>query len=152
MRIFDKVSTCDQNRDNESDLLSCIPVRDIPFDNFISIRDEDNFVYAFPEITENKTIVQKGERITKIDFTQENFNKKDFGDKINFLLSTSLAEVKRRGSLTNEIKLRSDSVKDLRDVLNKKKKTNFELEAVSMVDSKTAQPVIVELNIIYPKS
>ena len=112
----------------------------------------ENFVYAFPELIENKTIVRKGEKITKIDFKQENFNKKDFGDKVNFLLSSSLAEVKRRGSLTNEIKLRSDSVKDLRDFLNKKKKTNFELEAVSMVDSKTAQPVIVELNIIYPKS
>ena len=112
----------------------------------------ENYVYAFPELIENKTIVRKGEKITKIDFKQENFNKKDFGEKVNFLLSSSLAEVKRRGSLTNEIKLRSDSVKDLRDFLNKKKKTNFELEAISMVDSKTAQPVIVELNIIYPKS
>ena len=112
----------------------------------------ENFVYAFPELIENKTIVRNGEKITKIDFKQENFNKKDFGDKVNFLLSSSLAEVKRRGSLTNEIKLRSDSVKDLRDFLNKKKRTNFELEAISMVDSKTAQPVIVELNIIYPKS
>ena len=73
----------------------------------------ENLVYAFPEITENKIIVKKGEKITKIDFKEENFNKKDFGDKVNFLLSSSLAEVKRRGSLTNEIKLRSDSVKEL---------------------------------------
>ena len=71
---------------------------------------------------------------------------------MNFLLSSSLAEVKRRGSLTNEIKLRSDSVKELRDFLNKNDKTNFELEAVSMTNSKTAQPVIVELIINYPIS
>ena len=112
----------------------------------------ENFVYAFPEITENKVIVRKGEKITKIDFKKENFNKKDVGDKVNFLLSSSLAEVKRRGSLTNEIKLRSDSVKELRDFLNKNDKTNFELEVLSMSDSKTAQPVIIELNINYPKS
>ena len=112
----------------------------------------ENFVYAFPELKENKIIVKKGEKITKIDFKQENFNKKDFGDKVNFLLSSSLAEVKRRGSLTNEIKLRSDSVKELRDFLNKVDKTNFELEAVSMSNSRTAQPVIIELNINYPKS
>ena len=111
----------------------------------------ENFVYAFPEITENKIIVRKGEKITKVDFKQEDFNKKDFGDKINFLLSSSLAEIKRRGSLTNEIKLRSDSVKELRNFLNKNYKTNFELEAVSLVNSKTAQPVIVELNINYPE-
>ena len=111
----------------------------------------ENFVYAFPEITENKIIVKKGEKITKIDFKQD-FNKKDFGDKVNFLLSSSLAEIKRRGSLTNEIKLRSDSVKELRDFLNENYKTNFELEAVSLINSKTAQPVIVELNINYPES
>jgi len=112
----------------------------------------ENFVYAFPEITENKIIVKKGEKITKVDFKQEDFNKKFFGDKVNFLLSSSLAEIKRRGSLTNEIKLRSDSVKELRNFLNKNYKTNFELEVVSLVNSKTAQPVIVELNINYPES
>ncbi len=112
----------------------------------------ENFVYAFPEITKNKIIVRKGEKITKIDFKKENFNRKDVGDKVNFLLSSSLAEVKRRGSLTNEIKLRSDSVKELRDFLNKNDKTNFELEVLSMSDSKTAQPVIIELNINYQKS
>ncbi len=112
----------------------------------------ENFVYAFPEIIENKIIVRKGEKITKIDFKHEDFNKKDSGDKVNFLLSSSLAEIKRRGSLTNEIKLRSDSVKKLRNFLNKNHKTNFELEAVSLLNSMTAQPVIVELNINYPES
>ena len=112
----------------------------------------ENFVYAFPEIIENKIIVRKGEKITKIGFKQEDFNKKDYGDKVNFLLSSSLAEIKRRGSLINEIKLRGDSIKELRDFLNKNDKTNFELEAVSLINSKTAQPVIVELNVNYPES
>ena len=112
----------------------------------------EDFVYAFPEITENKIIVRKGEKITNINFKREDLNKKDLGDKINFLLSSSLAEIKRRGSLTNEIKLRSDSVKELRDFLSKNLNTNFELEAVSLTNSKTAQPVIVELNINYPKT
>ena len=110
----------------------------------------ENFVYAFPELSDNKIIVRKGEKITKIDFKKENFNKKDFADKVNLLLSSSLAEVKRRGSLTNEIKLRSDSIKELRDYLIKNDQTNFELEAISLTNSKTIQPVIVELNINYP--
>ncbi len=110
----------------------------------------ENIVYAFPEVTKNKVIVRKGEKITKIDFKEEDFNKKDFSDKVNFLLSSSLAEMKRRGSLTNEIKLRRDSLKELTNFLNKNDKVNFELEAVSLSNSKTAQPVIVELNINYP--
>ena len=91
-------------------------------------------------------------KLRKIDFRQEDFNKKNFRDKVNFLLSTSLAKMKRRGSLTNEIKLRSDSIIELRDILNKNEKTNFELEVVSLINSKTAQPVIVELDINYPES
>ena len=112
----------------------------------------ENFVYAFPEITENKIIVKKGEKITKIVFNQEEFNKKDFSNKVNLLLSSSLAEIKRRGSLINEIKLKSDSVKELKNFLINNDKNNFELEAVSLINSKTAQPVIVELNINYPES
>ena len=112
----------------------------------------ENFVYAFPEIIENKLIVSRGEKITKINFKKEDFNKKGFGEKINLLLSSSLAEIKRRGSLTNEIKLRSDSINELRDFLSENFNANFELEAISLTNSKTAQPVIVELNINYTKS
>ena len=112
----------------------------------------ENFVYAFPEIIENKIVVKKGEKITKINFKKEDFNKKNFSDRVNFLLSSSLAEMKRRGSLTNEIKLRSDSVRLLRDILDKDDKNDFELEAVSLINSKTAQPIIVELNVNYPET
>ena len=107
----------------------------------------ENFVYAFPEISENKIIVTKGEKISKINFEQEDYSRKGFTDKINLLMSSSLAEMKRRGSLANEIKLRSESLKELRDFLNKNNKDTFELEAVSLRNSKTAQPIIVNLNI-----
>ena len=112
----------------------------------------ENFVYAFPEITENKIIVEKGEIIAKTIVKQEDLNSKGYRDKINLLLSSSLAEMKRRGSLTNEIKLRSDSVKEVRELIKKIENSNFELEAVSLRNSKTAQPVIVELNINYMNS
>ena len=111
----------------------------------------ENFVYAFPELIKNKVIVSKGEKITKINFKKKDLNIKGIGDNINLLLSSSLAEIKRRGSLINEIKLRSDSVKKLKDFLNQNNKNNFVLEVVSLRNSKTAQPVVVELNII-PKS
>jgi len=112
----------------------------------------ENFVYAFPELSKNKTIVSKGEKITKINLKDEDLNRKALGENINLLLSSSLAEVKRRGSLVNEIKLRGDSIKELRDFLKTKDKDNIELEAVSLRNSKTAQPVIVELNINYSNS
>ncbi len=110
----------------------------------------ENFVYAFPEIIENKIIVTEGEKITKVNFKPEDYIQRDLGEKINFLLSSSLAEMKRRGSLTNEIKLRNNSIKELKEFLKKNEKTYFELEVVAFRDSKTTQPIIVELNINQP--
>ena len=107
----------------------------------------ENFVYAFPEITENKIIVKKGEVITKINFKKEDLATSGFGNKVNFLLSSSLAEMKRRGSLTNEIKLKGDSVEKARNLIRNNKFKNFELTAVSLKNSKTAQAIVVELNI-----
>jgi hypothetical protein len=57
---------------NEYDLLSCTPVKDIKAENFISIRDNDNFVYAF-EITTLKEL---------LEYSKENpYNKKNFSEK-----------------------------------------------------------------------
>ncbi len=106
----------------------------------------ENFVYAFPELTENKSIVERGETIAKTTLKSDNLSTKEIRNKINLLLASTLAETKRRGSLVNEIKLRSDSVKELRDFLTQNRNSNIELKAVSLRNSKTAQPVVVELN------
>jgi len=112
----------------------------------------ENYVYAFPEITQNKVIVLKGEIISKILLTSKEKNINEIQNKINLLLASTLAETKRRGSLVNEIKLRSESVEELRMFLNRYKEVDLELEAVSLRKSKTAQPVIVELKFNTIKS
>tara|TARA_Y100001978_G_C23700289_1_gene440409 strand:- start:1575 stop:2546 length:972 start_codon:yes stop_codon:yes gene_type:complete len=105
----------------------------------------ENFVYAFPELIENKLIVLKNEIITKTVIEDNENNSKEIRNKINLLLASTLAETKRRGSLINEIKLKSDSVKKLQAFLKQNKGFDFKLEAVSLRDSKTAQSVIVEI-------
>ena len=112
----------------------------------------ENYVYAFPEITENKVIVLKDEIISKILLTSKEKNINEVQNKINLLLASTLAETKKRGSLVNEIKLKSESVEKLRVFLNRYKEVDLELEAVSLRKSKTAQPVIVELKFNTIKS
>ena len=112
----------------------------------------ENYVYAFPELTQNKVIVGKGEIISKTTLIAKDLNIKEMRNKINLLLSSTLAETKRRGSLINEIKLSSDSLKELRAFLNMNKAKDFQLEAVSLRESKIAQPVEVELNFIKLQS
>ena len=106
----------------------------------------EEYVYAFPEVIRNKVITVKGEIISKILLSEKDLINNNITNKINLLLASSLAETKRRGSLVNEIKLRSDSVKELRDFLNENNEINLELKAISLRNSKTAQPVIVELS------
>ena len=107
----------------------------------------ENYVYAFPELTENKIIVLKDEIISKTSLINTGNNIKDLRNTVNLLLASSLAEAKRRGSLINEIKLKSDSVKKLQVFIEKNKGFDFEFEVVSLRDSKTAQPIIVELKV-----
>ena len=112
-----------------------------------NVLEGENYVYAFPELIENKTIVSKDEIISKTSLISTENNIKDLRNTINFLLASSLAEAKRRGSLINEIKLKSDSVKKLKVFIEKNKAFDFEFEVVSLRDSKTAQPIIVELKV-----
>jgi len=105
----------------------------------------EQYVYAFPEVTRNKVITSKGEMISKTFLSGKDLNNKVINNKINLLLASTLAEIKRRGSLINEIKLRSDSVKEFREFINKNREIELELKAISLRNSKTAQPVIVAL-------
>ena len=112
-----------------------------------NVLEGENYVYAFPELVENKTIVLKDEIISKTSLINTGNNIKDVRKTINLLLASSLAEAKRRGSLVNEIKLKSDSVKKLQVFIEKNKGFDFEFKVVSLRNSKTAQPIIVELKV-----
>jgi len=107
----------------------------------------ENYVYAFPELIENKIIVSKDEIISKTSLINTANNIKDVRSTINLLLASSLAEAKRRGSLINEIKLKSDSVKKLQVFIERNKGFDFKFEVISLRDSKTAQPIVVELKV-----
>ena len=105
----------------------------------------EQYVYAIPEVTQNKIITRKGEIISKSFLSGKDLKNNEINSKINFLLASTLAEIKRRGSLINEIKLRSDSVNELRDFLKKNSEIDLVLNAISLRNSKTAQPVVVDL-------
>ncbi len=105
----------------------------------------EQYVYAIPEVTQNKIITRKGEIISKSFLSGKDLKNNEINSKINLLLASTLAEIKRRGSLINEIKLRSDSVNELRDFLKKNSEIDLVLNSISLRNSKTAQPVVVDL-------
>ena len=107
----------------------------------------DNFVIVFPELLENKLIVRKGEIITSEILEKNELDYKNINLKIKTLLNSTRDKIKLRGSIVNEITTRGDFAKKIRDSLRINQNTKYRLEVVSLKDSKTADPIIVELNI-----
>ena len=107
----------------------------------------DNFVFVYPELFQNKIVVRKGEVITSEIFEKKDLENKNINSKLKTLLRKTRDKIKFRGSIVNEITTREDFIKKIRDSLNKSQNNEYLLEVLSLKDSKTADPIIVELNI-----
>ena len=107
----------------------------------------DNFVFVYPELLQNRIVVRKGEVITSEILEKKDLDYKNINSKLKTLLRKTRDKIKFRGSIVNEITTREDFMKKIRDSLNKNKNNKYLLEILSLKDSKTADPIIVELNI-----
>ena len=107
----------------------------------------DNFVFVYPELLENKIILRKGEVITSEILDKKDLDYKNINSKIKILLRKTRDKIKLRGSIVNEITTKGDFIKKIRDSLKVNQNISYQLEVVSLKDSKTADPIIVELKI-----
>ena len=78
---------------------------------------------------------------------KNNLDYKNINSTIKSLLRNTRDKIKSRGSIVNEITTRGDFFKKIRDSLEINQINKYQLEVVSLKDSKTAEPIIVELNI-----
>jgi len=108
----------------------------------------DNFVFVYPELLKNKIIVSKGEVITSEILEKKDFDYKNINSIIKNLLRKTRDKIKLRGSIVKEITTKGDFIKKIRDSLKVNQNNKYRLEVVSLKDSKTAEAIIVELNII----
>ena len=107
----------------------------------------ENYVFVAPQLLENKLIFRKGEVISTAFWEKSDLNYKVINSKINTLISQTRNKAKLKGSIVNEITTRGDFMKQLRDSLKSNQNFKFQLEVVSLRDSKIAEPIVVELNI-----
>ena len=108
----------------------------------------DKYVFVSPDLLENKTIVRKGDVITSSIFGKNDLNPKSINLKIKSLLRETRDLIKLKGSQANEINTSGNFVKKIRDFLKDNQNVKFKLEVVSLRDSKTAEPIVVEINIL----
>ena len=107
----------------------------------------DNFVFVYPELLKNKIIVSRGEVITSEILEKKDLNYKNINLKIKTLLRKTTKKIKLRGSIVNEITTKGDFIQKIRDSVKINQNKKYLLEVVSLKDSKTAEAIIVELNI-----
>ena len=107
----------------------------------------DNFVFVYPELMQNKIIVRRGEVITSEILEKKDLDFENINSKINTMLKKTRDKIKSRGSIVKEITTKGDFIKKFKDSINTNKKNKYLLEVVSLKDSKTAESIIVELNI-----
>ena len=107
----------------------------------------DNYVFVYPELLQNRMIVRRGEVITSEILERKDFDIKNINSKIKSLLRKTRDKIKSRGSIVNEITTKGDFIEKIRDSLKINKNNKYRLDVVSLKDSKTADSIIVELNI-----
>jgi len=109
----------------------------------------ENYVYAFPEVILNKNITKKGEVIASENISLSDSDTESIRKKIKLLLSSTLAEVKRRGSLSSELKVNANQINNLGKNLLAIKKGDIKIIAKAIDDSQRADKVSISLELQY---
>ena len=107
----------------------------------------ENYVYAFPEARLNKIITSKGEIIARENISLENANSESIRKKIKILLSSTLAEVKKRGSLSSELKVNASQINNLGKNLVIRSKGDIQIIAKAVNNSQSADKVSISLEL-----
>ena len=107
----------------------------------------DNYVYAFPEVTLNKNITRKGEVIARENIYLAQSDSESIRKKIQILLSSTLAEVKRRGSLSSELKISATEINNLGQNLVGRKNGDFQIISKAIANSQSADKVAISLEL-----
>ncbi len=107
----------------------------------------ENYVYAFPEVTLNKIITRQGEVIALEKISLSTSDSESIRKKINLLLASTLAEVRRRGSLSSELKINANQINNLGKNLVGRKNGDFLLIARALDNSQSADKVSISLEL-----
>ena len=105
----------------------------------------ERVVYAFPDVRPNVAITMEGEVLAKTTLSSQDTNPEAVRNRINLLLASTLAEMRRRGSLSQGLQFDANAVNTLARELTDRSGGRVELEAVSVRRSETADPIAIEL-------
>ncbi len=104
-------------------------------------------VYAYPEVRPNIKVVRSGEVLASTFLDEDELDLEVISKKIKLLLASTLAEVKRRGSLSLGLQFDTGSINQLIKTLRNRKPSKIELISIAFRDADTADPVVISLEL-----
>ncbi len=107
----------------------------------------ETVVYAFPEVRPNVTVAREGEVLARTALAGNEQDPEAVRNRLNLLLASTLAEVQRRGSLSQGLQFDGNAINRLGQELIERNGGRVELEAVALRSSETADPVAIELRL-----
>ncbi len=107
----------------------------------------ETVVYAFPEVRPNVTVAREGEVLARTALAGNEKAPEAVRNRLNLLLASTLAEVQRRGSLSQGLQFDGNAINRLGQELIERNGGRVELEAVALRSSETADPVAIELRL-----
>ncbi len=110
----------------------------------------ENIVYAFPEVRPNTTVVRQGEVLARTTLESDERSSDAVSNRLNLLLASTMAEVRRRGSLSSGLQFDSETINELGQALLDRPTGLVRLEAIGLKNSETADPVAVVLRQVNP--
>ena len=105
----------------------------------------ERVVFAFPDVRPNVAITMEGEVLARTTVAGQDTNPEAVQNRINLLLASTLAEVRRRGSLSQGLQFDANAVNRLARELTERSGGRVELQAVAVRRSETADPIAIEL-------
>ena len=107
----------------------------------------ETVVYAFPEVRPNLTITRDGEVLAATALASGETSAEEVRNRLNLLLASTLAEIQRRGSISKGLQFDAQALNALGQTLIDRSTGRVELEAVSLGNTETADPVAIELRL-----
>ena len=108
----------------------------------------ESYIYAFPEVVLNRKIVDRDEVISSININLNQLDLNGINNNIKTLISSTSAEVKRRGSISSELQVNANDINTIASNLLNKNTSKVKVNSVSLRKSYTADPISVRLKIV----
>ena len=108
----------------------------------------ETYIPAFPEARLNKIIVSKGEIIDTTMISDGDFDSIEIRKKINLLILSTLAEVKKRGSLVSELEVNTNEINNIESTLMNERNGKFQINSISRFTSDLSGKISISLALV----